>query len=257
MPILKNRAVQVLLGLVVVAMIVVGALFVLRPGGAPQTAAPVTAAPGADVTDETMDTMEPVEPSNDPGATSTAPATPTAGAQGNETCTNYTGDMESPTKFVIERMGVESPMMVVGKDAQGNPGAPPPNQGYTTAWYNGSPAPGTTQGNVILTIHTYSKGQALGNDLYGKNGLQEGTGGLREGDLIKISDAEGNQVCYRYTRDHKVWVSTYDPESGVFFNPDGPPQLAIMICWDYVPSTNDWDSRIIFYAELIPEGQRV
>ncbi|WP_432558307.1 class F sortase [Granulicoccus sp. GXG6511] len=239
---LKNRAFQVALGVLVAALIVVGAVLALRPTGPAQVATTPADRPVA--------TTGPAEARTPDGSSPTA-------AAGQETCTNFTGPMESPTQFVIERMQVDSPMMVVGKDKDGNPGAPPPNEAYTTAWYNGSPEPGTTQGNVILTIHTYSKGQALGNDLYGKNGLKDGTGGLREGDLIKVSDAQGNQVCYRYTGSTKVWVDTYDPTSGVFHNPDGPPQLAIMICWDFVPATGDWDSRIIFYAELIPEGQPV
>lgn len=235
---LKNRAVQVALGVIIVALIVVGAVLTLRPQDASEVAATPTTVASQGAAPDTVTSSPEVSDS------------PTSAS-----CTNFTGDMEDPTRFVVERMGVDSPMMVVGKDSDGNPGAPPPSEAYTTAWYNGSPAPGTTQGNVILTIHTYSRGQALGNELYGKNGLKDGTGGLQDGDLIKVSDDQGNQVCYRYSRSAKVWVDTYDPTSGVFHNPDGPPQLAIMICWDYVQSTNDWDSRIIFYAGLIPEGQ--
>lgn len=250
----ENRVVQVAIGTVVVLLVVVGAILMLRPTSDGR----VIASPVAPAT-ATVDPTSTETPSASASAAASAPPSPNPAepVAAPDTCTNFTGRMDNPTKFEVERMGVDSPMMVVGKDSDGNPGAPPPNEPYTTAWYNGSPEPGTTRGNVILTIHTYSKGQALGNDLYGKNGLRDGTGGLKEGDLIKISDDEGHQVCYRYTGNTKVWVKTYDPASGVFHNPDGPPQLAIMICWDYVPSTNDWDSRIIFYAGLIPEGQAV
>ncbi|OYO21044.1 class F sortase [Enemella dayhoffiae] len=155
--------------------------------------------------------------------------------------------MDDPKKLTVERIGVNSPMMTVGKDSDGNPGAPPKNQANTTAWYNGSPEVGSDKGNVILTIHTYHAGGALGNQLYSDKGL-------KDGDIIKISDGAGKQVCYRYTRNTKVWVKTYDPASGVFFNPTGPAQLAIMICWDYDKSRDDWDSRIIFYAPRIPKG---
>lgn len=248
---LKHRAVQVAIGVMVVLLVVVGAVLTLAPRDTGQ----VFASPATTTPTETVDSSPPAaSPTESTSPSESATQSRTAAPTQGDTCTKFTGPMDSPTKFVVERMGVDSPMIVVGKDADGNPGAPPPSQPYTTAWYNGSPEPGTTRGNVILTIHTYSKGQALGNDLYGKNGLQDGTGGLRKGDLIKVSDHEGNRVCYRYTDETKVWVDTYDPESGVFHNPDGPPQLAIMICWDYVPATNDWDSRIIFYAALIPEG---
>lgn len=241
---LKNRSVQVALAVVAVAIVVVGLVMALRPTGTSGVAAPSATPAVTTAAAPTESTPAAETPSSEPSAT---PA--------GETCTNFKGNMESPTKFVVERMGVESPMMVVGKDASGNPGAPPPNAPYTTAWFNGSPAAGSDKGNVILTIHTYSKGQALGNDLYGAKGLNEPTGGsgLKEGDVIKISDAQGNQVCYRYSGNTKIWVNTYDPKSTVFHNPDGPAQLAIMVCWDYV-RPDVWDSRILFYAPLIPEG---
>lgn len=247
---LKNRVVQVAIAVAAVVIVVVGLLAILSPDGPTSS---------VDVAQATPAVTAPPEPtpgaqSQEPPATPSEPAPTPAG----ETCTNFTGRMESPTKFVVERMGVESPMMVVGNDASGNPGAPPPNAPYTTAWYNGSPPPATDKGNVILTIHTYSKGQALGNDLYGAKGLNEPTAGagLQEGDVIKVSDAEGHQVCYRYSNNTKVWVKTYDPNSNVFHNPEGPPQLAIMVCWDY-KGPDVWDSRIIFYAPLIPEGTPV
>lgn len=237
---LKNRVVQVVLGVVVVALLVTGAVLTLRPK---DTTAEPAVTTSATPSHQVMESVQPT-PEAEPSPTPTPV----------QTCTNFTGEMESPTKFVVERMGVDSKMIVVGDDEEGNPGAPPPNEAYTTAWYNHSPAPGTTKGNVILTIHTYSKGQALGNDLYGKQGLTGEKPGLEVGDLIKVSDDEGHQICYRYTGSTKVWVDTYDPESGVFHNLDGPPQLAIMICWDYIANQNFWDSRIIFYAALIPEG---
>lgn len=243
---LKNRVVQVALAVVAVVIVVVALVVVLSPDDK-GTVAVTEATPAVTASAEPTPAAQSAEPPTTPSEPAPTPA--------GETCTNFTGPMESPTKFVVERMGVESPMMVVGNDSNGNPGAPPPNAPYTTAWYNGSPAAGTDKGNVILTIHTYSKGQALGNDLYGAKGLNEPTpgAGLQEGDVIKISDAEGRQVCYRYSNNTKIWVKTYDPNSNVFHNPDGPPQLAIMVCWDY-KGPDAWDSRILFYAPLIPEG---
>lgn len=238
---LRSRGARVVVGVLALLVIaVVGAVLMLDPPGDDQMAEPARSTPAA-----------PPVASASPSVAATVPEPPP--------CTTVTGSMAAPTRFTVERMGVDSPILVVGEDDEGNPGAPPANEPYTTAWYDGSPSVGSPEGNVILTIHTYSKGQALGNDLYGAKGLREPTkgAGLREGDVVKISDAQGNQVCYRYTRDHKVWVESYDPASGVFHNPDGPPQLAIMICWDYVPRDNDWDSRIIFYADLIPEGTPV
>lgn len=160
-------------------------------------------------------------------------------------CTNFHGSMTAPTQMKVDAMAVESPMVVVDQDEDGNPGAPDPDDGFTTAWYQRSAAPGQTKGNVILTIHTYSKGTALGNELL------DFRHGLEEGDVLKITDVDGNQVCYQYTGQRKVWVNDYDPDSGIFHNLDGPPQLAIMVCDDWDKASQVWKSRVIFYAKKV------
>lgn len=175
-----------------------------------------------------------------------APATKAAAPakqDGNGKCTNTNRPITKPTRFVVSRMGVDVPMMNVGKDENGKPGAPPKSAAYAVAWYNRSSEVASKQGNVMLTAHTYRNGQALGNDL---------VKGLQPGDVIKISDKSGAQACYTYTGKRKVDVKTYDAKSGWFYNPTGPAQLALMVCWDRNPATGDWDSRYIFYAALQP-----
>lgn len=247
MQFLKNRVVQVVLGLVVVAIVVVGAIFAFGPK---QTTTEVAATPEVTAPAPTTESTEPTPSATTPSAGPTSPAAP-AGAKSpaTESCTNTDEDITDPKKLTVERIGVDSPMITVGKDEAGNPGAPPKNASNTTAWYNGSPEVGSARGNVILTIHTYQTGNALGNQLY-----DGGNKALKEGDVIKISDGEGKQVCYRYTNNLKVWEKTYDPASGVFFNPTGPAQLAIMICWDFNKERQNWDSRIIFYAPKMPKA---
>lgn len=240
---LKNRVVQVVLGLVVVAIVVTGAVFAFGPKK--ETAAQPAEAPSFETSapEPAPSTVAPTTPPMSPAA-----ASPSASKPAVESCTNTDEEIKNPKKLTVERTGVDSPMITVGKDQDGNPGAPPKNAANTTAWYNGSPDVGSNRGNVILTIHTYHVGGALGNQLY------EGGKSLKEGDVIKISDGAGKQVCYQYTKNTKVWVKTYDPASGVFHNPEGPAQLAIMICWDYDKSRDDWDSRIIFYAPKMPKA---
>lgn len=183
--------------------------------------------------------------SKTPSSTNTPDTSQTATQSVEPGCTNFHGSMTAPTQMKVESMAVESPMVVVDQDEDGNPGAPDPDDGFTTAWYQRSAAPGQTKGNVILTIHTYSKGTALGNELL------DFRHGLEEGDVLKITDVDGNQVCYQYTGQRKVWVNEYDPDSGIFHNLDGPPQLAIMVCDDWDKASQVWKSRVIFYAKKV------
>lgn len=245
----KGRALKIAAIVVALLVVISGvAFFVARGQGGNNTAAtpaPSSAsAPAA--TSPASPSAQPTPAGSSPAAVPPAATTPTAAS-----CTTAEGHITDPKRFKVESRDIDSRMITVGKDADGNPGAPPPAESQTTAWYNASPEVGSDKGNTILTIHTYSPkngANALGNKLYSD-------AGLKVGDIIKISDGSGKQVCYRYTGNTKVWVKSYDPASGVFHNLTGPPQLAIMVCWDYNKNTNDWDSRIIFYAALMPVGQ--
>ncbi len=144
-----------------------------------------------------------------------------------------------PKTFMIDRTGVSSPMLSLGLDGSA-PAAPPKNQPYTVGWYRGGPAIGAAKGNAILTAHTYRQGGALGNDLV--------EGGLQVGDRIRVVGVDGSVQCYTYTGSTKVWVKDYKPGSTVMDNPNGPHQLALVVCWDFDWNTQEWRSRIILYA---------
>lgn len=148
----------------------------------------------------------------------------------------------TPAAMKIDRMKVSSPVMSLGLDADNAAAAPPKDEPRAVAWYNRGPRPGSATGKVVLSIHTYHDGGALGNEL-----RQPGSG-LTRGDLIRMTDASGRQACYRYDHNIKVMVKDYDPDSDIIYDDHGRPMLAIVICWDYDSSRNDWDSRIVFYA---------
>lgn len=240
----KSRALKI--GAIVVALLVLlggVAYFVSR--GNPEAAAP----------EPTPSITAPVETTpSEPTPTATAPASaaPAPSKPATPTgCTTAPGAIEHPVRFKVDARGVDSKMITTGTDPDGAPGAPPKSEPNTTGWFNGSPEVGTTQGNVMLTIHTYSPkngANALGNKLYSD-------AGLKPGDIIRIIDQNGQQVCYRYRESLKIWVDKYDENSGVYWNTTGRPQLAIMICWDHNNKTEEWDSRIVFYADLIKPGE--
>ncbi|HSN43070.1 MAG TPA: class F sortase, partial [Propionibacteriaceae bacterium] len=97
----------------------------------------------------------------------------------------------------------------------------------------------------LLTIHTYRNGGALGNAMNSDQGLEPG-------DIIRLSDASGTTVCYRYREALKVMIKDYyDAPPDILYDNTGDPEVAIIICWDFNKTTKLWDSRIIYYADPI------
>lgn len=205
-----------------------------RPSGPPRPADRLATTPVPPPAPKTS-TITPT--TGPPAAQPRQPAAPQRAAG----CTTDTRPIQ-PARFQIPRMGVDVSIITVGKDRDGNPGAPPLSQMFTAAWYEGSPAPNSRRGNVIVNIHSWASGPALGNDVRTK---------LRTGDEIRVVGTDGRVACYRFREQIKIRVATYDPASGLYQNPTGRPQLAIMTCWDRNPKTGEYESRLLFYADLV------
>lgn len=151
-----------------------------------------------------------------------------------------------PTKLTIPELGVESPIIALGRDESDAAAAPPKDQPNTTGWFDEGPKAASSQGKVLLTIHTYRNGGALGNQL-----LDEWKPGM----TLKLSDGAGNVACYTTGEELKFNVADYDPESKVLYDWDSPePQVAIIVCDDFNQQKQDWDARVIFYADEAVQG---
>lgn len=162
-----------------------------------------------------------------------------------EGCSPTIKPLSKPTRFQIPQRGVDAPMMSLGLDSTGAPATPPKNQPNTVAWFDEGPQVSSDKGKAVLTAHTYRNGGALGNLLY------EPKTGLKAGDIIKITDSTGNTQCFQFKSSIKVWVKDYDPDSDVLYDWAGQPEVALVVCWDFNWDTENWDSRIIFYADPI------
>ncbi|WP_229115977.1 class F sortase [Parenemella sanctibonifatiensis] len=197
----------------------------------------------------TTDTPSTSAPAPTPTAEQPEPSTPPAPAPTEEPsgppegCT--VGEINNPKRFIVEDRGVNSPVLSLGLDENGAAAAPPKNASHTVGWYNGGPKVGSEQGNVVLTIHTYRNGGALGNAL--EDGL------LKAGDRIEMTGSDGTTVCYDFREMVHLKVSDYDPDSNVLYSNSGDPQLAIVICTDFNNSTGEWDARYILYADLVTD----
>ncbi|MGL5406090.1 MAG: class F sortase [Propionibacteriaceae bacterium] len=183
-----------------------------------------------------------VEPT--PTLTAAAPITSLSASNNLLTSCAKPGTEIIPTRFSIPQRGISEPVITVGREADGAVGSPPKDQRFTVAFWDESPKPGSTKGHVITTVHTWNGDIALGNVLADKEK------GLQSGDIIQLSDGK-TTVCYRYTDKQKISVATYDSSSNIWLNPEGPAKLTIMICWDYNSAIQDWDSRYIFFGDLV------
>lgn len=225
----NNKLLLAAIAAVVVIALAVGAFLYFRKDAPAAGPNPATSAPSSQ--------------SGKPASTNGAAATVPAG------CAAEQSPMIDPKTFAIDRMKVKTTMLSLGRDSSGAAAAPPLDDLKKAAkqvgWFDEGPKLGAAKGNAVLTIHTYHTGDALGNQLY------DAKNGLKVGDLIRITDSTGKTLCYTYERSTKVMVKDYDPTSNVLYDYEGKPQAVIVICWDYVKSTREWDSRILYYLKPV------
>lgn len=197
--------------------VVGGVLTVARPGVAPE---PGQAAPG---------------PSAVPGPVA-EPAL--VGPSPRRSC----GSAARPfTPHRISVPGVTSAAEVVtpARDPQGVPGIPPLTGAgkVVFAWDREQGIrPGDPAGNVLLNAHTWPDGSALGNRLLA---------GLREGGRIVVHGRGGQRLCYRVHERVEVVAADGMPR---YYDQDGPPQLALIVCSGRRLAPGVWEKRTVWFA---------
>lgn len=226
----RTRLIAILVAVVVALGVLI---FVLTQPGKPQAGPPTTPAPSQLVSpNETL-------------APPPAPATPKPITSASDPalagCTAVTEGFV-PNRYTIERFGVDEPIVALDRDKDDNIAAPPLDEPRMASWWSGGPKPGADKGKVVLSIHTYRTGNALGNELY-----QGGASQFQPGDVLKLYGDAGQVMCYQYTDAEKIFIDDYDPDSTVMLDADGAPALTIIICWDFIKSTKVWDSRVFFH----------
>lgn len=149
-----------------------------------------------------------------------------------------------PVRYEIERFGIDEAVVSLGLDADGAIAAPPKSEPRTASWWNQGPTAGAQEGKTVLSIHTYRRGGALGNQMF-----EGGQSRLQAGDRIILHGAQGEVACYDFVEANKVMVADYDPSSTIMVDYNGDPLLTMIICWDHRSGTDIWDSRVFFYAQ--------
>ena len=187
------------------------------------------------------------------GGLTAAPVAPAAAARDEATLPVTCPSPErpfTPESLTIPRVVGSTRVLALGRDRHGVPRPPPLTERgkWQFAWDRSSRIrPGSRQGVVRLTAHTYprdgSYGLALGNRLLSK---------LRVGARLVVAGRHGQRQCYRVTERLSVRAEQSAP---AYYNSGGPPKLAILVCSGVRRGPGDWSHRTIWFAEPIPDSE--
>jgi hypothetical protein len=148
-----------------------------------------------------------------------------------------------PTRITVPGVTQDATVLALPRDANNVPTAPPiSDYGKTVfAWsVPPDPMPGDAKGNVLLNAHTWPDGTALGNKLL--DGLQVGGRIVVHG---KSADGRAQTLCYQVTKRDVIVASDGSAE---YYERNGPPQLALIVCSPPRLGPGNWLHRTIWYA---------
>jgi sortase family protein len=149
----------------------------------------------------------------------------------------------TPTHITVPDVTRDATVLALPRDAENVPGAPPISDVGKTefAWsVPPDPMPGEPKGNVLLNAHTWPDDSALGNKLLDN---------LEIGDRIIVHGVARNgqpeTLCYRVTKRDVIVASDGSFE---YYERNGPPQLALIVCSPPRLGPGNWLHRTIWYA---------
>lgn len=146
-----------------------------------------------------------------------------------------------PTRLVIPAIGVDANIEQVGKKSDGSM-ATPATFG-DVAWYDLGSKPGSP-GNAVIAGHV--------NNALTKTGVFENLSDLKVGDVIALTDANGN-VLHFAVRDIEDYTDANAPLSTIF-STTGPSQVVLITCaGDWDPVARSYDHRLVIFAGLLAQ----
>jgi hypothetical protein len=152
----------------------------------------------------------------------------------------------TPTRVTVPGVTRDATVLALPRDADNVPSAPPISDVGKTefAWsLPPDPRPGSAKGNSLFNAHTWPDGTALGNKLLA---------GLQVGDRIMVHgrsrDGHAQLLCYRVTKREVILASDGSFE---YYEREGPPQLALIVCSPPRLGPGNWLHRTIWFASPI------
>ena len=157
-------------------------------------------------------------------------------------------EVAAPARMVIDKMGVDAPIITLGLDANRLPEVP--NGPDTVAWYDFSAKPGQGS-NAVFSGHVdwTVNGQPV-------TAVFWRLGELEEGDVVRLTLEDGSELLYRVTNNVTI---RYDDPDGVKVMDETPNDVITLIScggtWVPDPSSplgGNYTQRVIVRAERVP-----
>ena len=149
----------------------------------------------------------------------------------------------APIQIRIPGIGVNAPVMKVGRDADGTVQVPPLAEHNLTGWYEYGPAPGQRGPAVILGHVDSTTGISVFYHL--RN--------LHAGDTVYVTLADGKVAAFAVDALQRVAKDAF-PTASVY-GTAGYPSLRLITCGGpFDQATGHYVDNIIVYAHLVSAG---
>lgn len=194
------------------------------------TASPTTSAIAAPAQSTSVAVPDPASP---PTPSAAVPAPPSA-ASGPVLASTVPGRLQVPA------VGIDTPLMQLGKQPDGEVQVPPVEPGSPAGWYTGSTTPGQT-GSAVILGHVNAIGTPIG--VFYR--LHE----LTPGEQATVVRADGTAAVFAV--DHvDVYHKASFPTIEVYRNADRP-ELRLITCGGYDPASGQFLDNTVVYAHLV------
>ncbi len=149
----------------------------------------------------------------------------------------------APVKIRIPGIGVNAPVMKVGRDADGTVQVPPLAEHNLTGWYRYGPSPGQ-RGPAVILGHVDSA-TGISVFYYLKN--------MHAGDKVLVTLADGKVAAFAVDGLQRVAKDAF-PTASVY-GKAGYPSLRLITCGGpFDQATGHYVDNVIVYAHLVSAG---
>lgn len=147
-----------------------------------------------------------------------------------------------PVRFTMPALGLDASIVSLSLTADGDLGTPRDADRASAGWFP-SVLAGAGRGTVLMDGHTYRDGSALFTVAFKQQ--------VRTGMVMRLTCTDGYAFNYRVS-EITLDVSAADYPTVVtsrsLYSAEGPSQLVMVTCTDYLPARQEWANRAIIIA---------
>ncbi len=211
-------------------------------GSATSSTAATSASPSISATDPSTSTAapRPGEPTFLAGNVSAT--TGSAAAPAPAVALGPPGAPCRPARFSLAPLGIDTTVVTLTLTPEGDLGTPSAAARGSAGWFP-SVLAGASRGTVLMDGHTYHDGSAIFQTTFKQQ--------VRTGMTMRLSCADGRTFSYRISEVVLDLTPTTYPQFVTgrnLYSADGPPQLVMVTCTDYIPAQRVWANRAVVIA---------